>query len=32
MARTAADLYRLLKSQGKGDMDPAVLVELQSGK
>ena len=32
MARTAADLYRLLKNQGKGDKDPAVLVELRTGK
>ena len=30
MAQAAAELYRLLKSQGRGDQDPAVLVELQS--
>ena len=28
MARTAAALYRLLDAQGKGEKDPAVLVEL----
>lgn len=32
MARTAAELYRLLEAQGKGEKDPAVLVELLSGK
>jgi 3-hydroxyisobutyrate dehydrogenase len=32
MARTAAELYRLLGAQGRGEMDPAVLVELLSGK
>ena len=32
MARTAAELYRLLGAQGKGEKDPAVLVELLSGK
>jgi 3-hydroxyisobutyrate dehydrogenase len=32
MARTAAELYRLLQAQGKGGKDPAVLVELLSGK
>jgi 3-hydroxyisobutyrate dehydrogenase-like beta-hydroxyacid dehydrogenase len=32
MARTAAELYRLLEAQGKGAMDPAVLIELLSGK
>lgn len=32
MARTAAELYRLLAAQGKGAADPAVLVELLSGK
>ncbi|HEY6966722.1 MAG TPA: NAD(P)-dependent oxidoreductase [Burkholderiales bacterium] len=29
MAQAAADLYRLLKAQGKGEKDPAVLVELR---
>ena len=28
MVRAAAELYRLLKAQGKGDMDPSVLVDL----
>ncbi len=28
MVRAAAELYRLLKAQGKGDMDPAVFVDL----
>ena len=32
MAQTAADLYRLLKADGKGEKDPAVLVELLPGK
>jgi 3-hydroxyisobutyrate dehydrogenase len=32
MARTAAELYRLLDAQGNGEKDPAVLVELLSGK
>jgi 3-hydroxyisobutyrate dehydrogenase len=32
MTRTAAELYRLLQAQGKGAADPAVLVELLSGK
>ncbi len=32
MARTAAELYRLLAAQGRGAADPAVLVELLSGK
>ena len=32
MAQAAAELYRRLKAQGKGDQDPAVLVELQAGK
>lgn len=32
MARTAAELYRLLEAQGKADKDPAVLVDLLSGK
>lgn len=32
MAQAAADLYRLLKAQGKGEKDPAVLVELRAGK
>ncbi len=32
MAHAAADLYRLLKAQGKGEKDPAVLVEILGGK
>ena len=32
MAQTAADLYRLLKADGKGEQDPAVLVELPGAK
>jgi 3-hydroxyisobutyrate dehydrogenase len=32
MARTAAELYRLLQAQGRGDQDPAVLVELLGGQ
>lgn len=32
MARTAAELYRLLEAQGKADRDPAVLVDLLKGK
>jgi len=32
MARTAAELYRLLEAQGKAQKDPAVLVDLLSGK
>lgn len=32
MARAAADLYRLLKAQGKGEQDPAVLVELPGSR
>jgi 3-hydroxyisobutyrate dehydrogenase len=32
MAQAAADLYRLLKAQGKGEKDPAVLVDLKAGK
>ena len=32
MAQTAADLYRLLKADGKGEKDPAVLVELPGAK
>ncbi len=32
MARTAAELYRLLAAQGRGAQDPAVLVELLGGK
>jgi 3-hydroxyisobutyrate dehydrogenase len=32
MAHTAAELYRLLGAQGKGEKDPAVLVELSGGK
>jgi 3-hydroxyisobutyrate dehydrogenase len=30
MAQAAADLYRLLKTQGKGELDPAVLVDLRA--
>lgn len=32
MARTAAELYRLLEAQGRAGHDPAVLVELLAGK
>ncbi|MGQ0509080.1 MAG: NAD(P)-dependent oxidoreductase [Betaproteobacteria bacterium] len=32
MARTAAELYRLLEAQGKAERDPAVLVDLLSGR
>jgi 3-hydroxyisobutyrate dehydrogenase len=32
MARTAAELYRQLDAQGKGEKDPAVLIELLAGK
>ena len=32
MAQTAADLYRLLKADGKGEKDPAVLVDLPGAK
>jgi len=32
MARAAADLYRLMETQGKGEQDPAVLVELPGVK
>ncbi|HTP61113.1 MAG TPA: NAD(P)-dependent oxidoreductase [Burkholderiales bacterium] len=32
MAQTAASLYRLLKDEGKGEQDPAVLVELPGTK
>jgi 3-hydroxyisobutyrate dehydrogenase len=32
MARTAAELYRLLEAQGKAQEDPAVLVDLLAGK
>lgn len=32
MARTAAELYRLLEAQGRAEKDPAVLVDLLSGK
>ena len=32
VAHTAAELYRLLGVQGKGEKDPAVQVELLSGK
>src|SRR6185369_6276532 len=32
MARAAADLYRLMETQGKGEKDPAVLVEIPSTK
>jgi len=31
MARTAAERYRLLQAQGRGAMDPAVLVDLLTG-
>ena len=30
MAQAAADLYRLLKAQGKGEKDPAILVDLRA--
>lgn len=32
MARTAAELYRLLEAQGRAQKDPAVLVDLLGGK
>lgn len=32
MARAAADLYRLMEAQGKGERDPAMLVELPGVK
>ncbi|MCX7961837.1 MAG: NAD(P)-dependent oxidoreductase [Burkholderiales bacterium] len=32
MARTAAELYRLLEAQGRSGEDPAVLVELLAGR
>jgi 3-hydroxyisobutyrate dehydrogenase len=32
MARTAAERYRLLQAQGRGAMDPAVLVDLLTAK
>lgn len=32
MARTAAELYRLLEAQGKAERDPAVLVDLLGGQ
>jgi 3-hydroxyisobutyrate dehydrogenase len=32
MARTAAELYRLLEAQGRGGEEPTVLVELLAGK
>ncbi len=32
MARTAAELYRLLEAQGKAERDPAVLVDLLAGR
>lgn len=32
MARTAAELYRLLEAQGRARQDPAVLIELLAGK
>lgn len=32
MARTAAELYRLLEAQGKAQKDPAVLVDLLQGR
>ena len=31
MARTAAELYRLLDAQGRGSAEPTVLVELLAG-
>jgi 3-hydroxyisobutyrate dehydrogenase len=31
MARTAAELYRLLAAQGKGEKDPAVLIDFLAG-
>jgi 3-hydroxyisobutyrate dehydrogenase-like beta-hydroxyacid dehydrogenase len=32
MARTAAELYRLLVAQGRGEHEPSVLVDLLAGK
>ena len=32
MVRAAAELYRLLKEQGKAEMDPSVLVDLFQGR
>ena len=32
MARAAADLYRLMQAQGKGEKDPAMLVDLPGAK
>jgi 3-hydroxyisobutyrate dehydrogenase len=32
MARTAAELYRLLAAQGRGEQEPSVLVDLLGGK
>jgi 3-hydroxyisobutyrate dehydrogenase len=32
MARTAAELYRMLVAQGKGEQEPSRLIELLSGK
>ena len=32
MVRAAMELYRMLEAQGKGGKDPAVLIELLSGK
>jgi 3-hydroxyisobutyrate dehydrogenase len=32
MARTAAELYRLLVAQGRGEQEPSVLVDLLAGK
>jgi 3-hydroxyisobutyrate dehydrogenase-like beta-hydroxyacid dehydrogenase len=32
MARTAAELYRLLVAQGRGGQEPSVLVDLLAGK
>jgi len=32
MAQAAADLYRLMEKQGRGEMDPAVLVDLRGEK
>jgi 3-hydroxyisobutyrate dehydrogenase-like beta-hydroxyacid dehydrogenase len=32
MAHTAAELYRLLVAQGKGALEPSVLVDLLAGR
>jgi len=32
MARTAAELYRLLSAQGRGGEEPTVLIDLLAGK